>query len=124
MSNAAKLTSAPKAPPKKISVRQINLTKEKAGYTFEGRLVGTALGAPFSKVDEKTGQVFTQQMTFCIFEDKDGSRFKVNQDKGLQTAMIDGLVKEGDVIQVVKLEKVDIGKGHTMNQYDIYALEW
>lgn len=106
---------------KKLSVQKIDLAKQPAGYAFKGKYCGTSQSEPFSKVIK--GEVVTKTLTFAIFEDDKGDRFKVIQDQGLRTALADAMIKENQTIEVVKLDKSDISGGRTMNQYDVFSLE-
>lgn len=108
--------------PRKLTVEKIEIAKQAPGFTFEGKYVGTALSEPFQRVNKETGEIVTKTITFAIFERQDGERFKVAQDAGLRAAMSDALVKEGNLIRVVKLEKVVLKNSRSMNQYDIYAV--
>lgn len=114
-------TEQTKAAPRKLTVTDLKITAQAPGFTFTGKYIGTVLGSPFQAVDKKTGEVITKQIVFCVFEDTTGARFKVARDKGLETALTDAMVNEGDTIKVVKLEKINLKTG-TMNQYDIYAV--
>lgn len=105
---------------KKLSVQKIDLAKQPAGYILKGKYCGTSESEPFEKVIK--GEVVTKKLTFAIFEDEKGDRFKVIQDQGLRTALADAMVKQGQQIEVVKLEKSDISGGRTMNQYDVFDL--
>ncbi|MGE4109025.1 MAG: hypothetical protein AB7F66_17640 [Bacteriovoracia bacterium] len=107
---------------KKLTVRKIDLAKEEPGFEFEGKFMGTATGAPFKQVD-KEGNIIEKTLTTAIFEDLEtAERFSVIQDAGLRTNLSDAMVKEGQAIRVVKLPKVALKGGRTMNQYDIYAI--
>lgn len=106
---------------RKVTVRKINLTEQEPGFAFEGKFLGLATGAPFQAVDPKTNEVYDKSLTSAIFEDDAGERFSVIQDAGLRSAMSDAMIKEGDLIRVVKLPKAQLSRGRTMNQYDIYA---
>jgi len=106
-----------------ISTKNIQLSKKEPGFSFSGKYTGTVQGAPFTEVDQKTGEVIEKRMTFCVFECPNLGRFKVNQDKGLLSAITDAMVVEGDWIEVVKLDKVSLSKGRTMNQYDVFSID-
>jgi hypothetical protein len=107
---------------KKLTVKKIDLANEKTGYAFSGKFIGTVLSAPFKQVDQVTGEIVEKQLTQAIFEDEKAERFSVIQDAGLRSAMGDAMVKEGDKIEVVKLEKSKLKGGRTMNNYDIFAV--
>ena len=123
MSNDTKATPAKSnvATParKKLSAKTTNLSKEQAGFTFKGKYMGLIKGTEFQQVDAK-GEIVTKAMQFAIFENEAGERNMYTADKGLQDALMTALVKEGQTIEVVKCEKTSIGKGRSMNQYDIY----
>lgn len=114
-----KAADASKPVRKKLSAKTINLSKEAAGFTIKGKYVGLVKGQEFSAVDGK-GEIVTKAMQFAVFENDKGERNLYTADKGLQDALMTAMVKEGQAIEVVKLEKTSIGKGRTMNQYDIY----
>jgi hypothetical protein len=109
---------------KKLTVDKIDLAKEPAGFKFEGVYRGETLSAPFNDVDKKTGEIVQKTLTFAMFDYTDGREggFKVIADAGLQAALRDAMIEKGAKIEIVKLEKVSIGKGRSMNQYDIFAL--
>ncbi len=105
---------------KKVSVKKINLAAQPVGFTFEGKLVGFA-HRPYTQLDEKKGELIEKTMTSIIMEDEKGERFAAIADKGLQTALDDSLIKEGMYFRAVKLDKAQLSRGRTMNQYDIFA---
>ena len=123
-SNGTVLNSAVISPTrKKLSVEKIDLANQDAGYSFTGKYIGTSESEPFSKVNEK-GEIITKSLTFAIFERDDNHRFKVIRDAGLNQALSDAMIKEGQKIEVVKLAKTKIkGGARTMNQYDVFGLE-
>lgn len=107
---------------KKISVKSVRLSDMEPGFTFNGKYVGQVLGSPFQAVDQKTGEVVTKQIPSIVMEGPNGERTAYLADTGLRQAFTDAMVKEGQEIEVVKLEKVKLTKGRTMNSYDIFAL--
>ncbi len=107
---------------KKISVTQIKLSDQEVGFTFQGKFKGIVMGQPFSKVDQKTGEVVTANLRLVVMEDENGERIAYVADAGLIGGLEAAMVKEGDKIEVEKLEKVKLTKGRTMNQYDIFSL--
>lgn len=108
---------------KKISVRNVKLSDMPTNFTFRGIYRGTVLGAPFSKVDPKTFEVVTKQLQSVVMEDLEGNRTAYLADMGLTQSLNNAMVQDGSIIEVVKLEKANLSKGRTMNQYDIFALE-
>lgn len=106
---------------RKISVTTIKLSDQPTGYTFGGIYKGIVLGANFQQVDSKTGEVVTKQMRHVVFENN-GNRTAFVADTGLVQTLETAMVKEGDSLEIVKLEKVKLSKGRTMNQYDIFAV--
>ena len=106
---------------KKESVKKINLAQEPVGYVLEGRFKGFVTSEPFKILNEKTGEITEKSLKSIIMEDDKGERFAAIADKGLQSAIQDSMVTEGTWIKAVKLEKASIGRGRTMNQYDLYA---
>lgn len=107
---------------KKLTVTSIEMAKQPAGFTFKGKFLGRTQSQPFQELNEKTGEIVTKTLTFAIFEDDKGDRFKVIQDAGLKSSLDDAMVKEGQAIEVVKLEKKSLKGARSMNQYDIFAL--
>lgn len=107
---------------KKLTTRKLDVTKEDAGFSWRGKWVGFAEGAPFNDVDSKTGELVTKTLTMAILEDDKGERLSVIADKGLQGAINEAMLSVGREYEFVKLEKVKLSKGRTMNQYDIYAV--
>lgn len=108
---------------KKLTVAKVDLANQEPGFSIKGMYVGQVVGAPFKDVDKKTGEVIEKSLTFAVFSNKDGDRFKVIADAGLKSSLLDAMVKEKDLVEIVKLKKESIGKGRTMNQYDIFAIE-
>ncbi len=106
---------------KKISVTKVNLAKQPTGYSFKGKYLGQIQGDPFKRVNTATGEIVEKVMTFTLFETESGDRVTFPADKGLLSALKDSMVKEGQVIMFVKLEKTALSGERTMNQYDIYA---
>lgn len=106
---------------RKISVQTVKLSDMEVGFKFEGKFLGFNKGQPFTTMDKTTGEIITKELNFALFE-QDGSRISYVADKGLLDAINMAGVKDGDKIEVIKLPKASIGKGRTMNQYDIYAL--
>lgn len=108
---------------KKISVTTIKLSDEPKGYTFSGKFVGFTEGQPFQQIDEKTGEIVTKNLRFLVLETlTNGERVSYVADKGLQDAITNAMVTAGQKIEVIKLEKIKLPKGRTMNQYDIFDL--
>lgn len=108
---------------KKLTVAKVDLANQEPGFSIRGMYVGQVIGAPFKDVDKKTGEIVEKSLTFAVFQGTNGDRFKVIADAGLKSALLDAMVKEKDLVEVVKLKKESIGKGRTMNQYDIFAVD-
>lgn len=109
---------------KKISVKTVKLSDQPTGFTFGGRYKGEIIGKPFSVVNEKTGEIEQRTMTQMVFEDPTtNERTSYVADAGLRNAIEQAMVKEGALIECVKLEKVKLTKGRTMNQYDLFELQ-
>jgi len=106
---------------KKLTVTDIRVQDQKTGFEFQGKYVGVVMGSPFKSVDDKTGEVIEKSIAFVIMEKDNGERYKLSRDKGLESALADGIVKENDKIRVVKLDKIKLKRG-SMNQYDVFAL--
>lgn len=104
---------------RKLSAKTVNLSKEPAGFTIKGKFKGLIKGQDFTQVDSK-GEVVTRSMQFAIFENDRGERTMYTADKGLQDALLTAMVKEGQQVEIVKGEKISIGKARTMNQYDVF----
>jgi len=108
---------------RKVSVRQVKLSEQEEGFTFSGIFKGFTAGTTFTQIDPKTGEVNEKQLKSMVLEDKETKeRTAFLADRGLEGAIQDSMVKEGDWIEIVKLEKVNLSKGRTMNQYDVYQL--
>lgn len=116
-----KQTETNKPVRRKISAKTINLSKQKPGFEFGGKYVGLVKGQEFTQTDSK-GEIVTKALQFAVFENEQGERTIYTADKGLQDALTTAMVKEGQKIAVVKCDKAEIGKGRTMNQYDIFAV--
>lgn len=99
---------------KKVSASQIKLADQPVGYEFEGRYVGTNQSTYVDKEGEE------KILHTMIIENESGERTKFLADAGLRTALSDAMVVAGDWFKAVKCEKVNIGKGRTMNVWDIY----
>ncbi len=107
---------------KKISVKQVKLSDMDVGYTFRGKFLQFTKGSPFTEIKKDTGEIVTKELQFALLESDTGERISYVADKGL----IDGFnmagVTQGMKIEVEKLDKVKIGKGREMNQYEIYTI--
>ncbi|MGE0175398.1 MAG: hypothetical protein AB7T49_21625 [Oligoflexales bacterium] len=106
---------------KKISVKQIKLSDMDVGFKFSGKFLQFTKGQEFTTVDTK-GELITKALQFALFEDEKGERISYVADKGLVDAITLAGVTTGQKIEVIKLPKAAIGKGRTMNQYDIFSL--
>lgn len=100
---------------RKMNATQINLSKQRPGFEFEGKYVGLTT-RPFT--DKKTGEEKT--LHSIIVEDADGNRIKALADAGLRTAMEDAMLTAGTWFKAVKCEKTELSGGRTMNQWDIF----
>lgn len=108
---------------KKISTRQVKLSEQEEGFTFQGKFIGIVEGQPYKVIDEKTGEVEYKTLKNAVFEDVDtGDRIAYLADRGLEGALTESMAKAGDLLEIVKLPKVKLTKGRTMNQYDVYQL--
>lgn len=92
------------------------ILKLKVGDEIEGKLIGRTT-AP--TVDKKTGE--ESELTRLFFEKDNGEKFIIFEDGGLRNGLANAMVKEGDYLKIIKLEKSDIGQGRTVNNYDIYV---
>jgi len=108
---------------KKISVKTVKTSDLPTGTEFSGKFLGFTQGQEFKQIDEKTGEIVTKSLRFMVMEDlNSGERLSYVADKGLQDSISTAMVKEGQKIAVIKLDKVKLPKGRTMNQYDIFDL--
>lgn len=96
-----------------------DMLKVKAGEKFRGVYLKKE---NIEVLDKKTGELKpVPRLTFQRAPNSE-AKFFLLADKGLMTALSWCDVKEGDFIEVEKLEKKDIGGGRTVNQYDVYQL--
>lgn len=102
---------------KKVSVLQIKLSDKPKGFELEGKFIGINQQ---DFTDRTTGE--TKPMHSMIIENEKAERIKFLADAGLRTAIADGMIQPGDWFKAVKGDKVEIGKGRTMNQWDVYAV--
>lgn len=107
---------------KKISVTQVKLSDQPEGFTFGGKFVGMTEGKPFFVQDDR-GELKESRLTHFVFEDDKGERTAFVGDKGLVNGFETALVKEGDLLEIVKLPKTKLTRGRTMNQYDIFSVQ-
>lgn len=108
---------------KKISVKTVKLSDMDKGFTFSGKFVGFSEGQPFQQIDDKTGEIVTKALKFLVMESLDtAERISYVADKGLQDGIAAAMVTPGQKIEVIKLDKIKLPKGRTMNQYDIFDL--
>lgn len=99
---------------KKVSVEEINLSKQKAGFVLEGKLVG-------AKEKTFTDEEGEEKKFHTMFvENSNGDRIKFLADSGLRTGLEDAMIVEGDWFRAIKGEKRDIGRGRTQNTWEIY----
>lgn len=104
---------------KKVSLKQVKLSDQPVGFTFEGKYKGLIAGEVFRSIDAK-GEIVEKRLQFAIFE-KGGERHAFVADKGFIDAITMAEIKEGTEFQFVKLGKEKISKGREMNRYDIYV---
>lgn len=98
---------------KKVSAANIKLADQEVGFEFEGKYVGIAT-SPFV---DKEGEEKT--LHTLVIENETG-RVKMLADAGLRMALQDALVTKGDWFKAVKGPKENIGRGRTMNSWDIF----
>lgn len=107
-------TNTPSRAMKKVSASQIKLADKPEGFEIEGKYVGTNEGSYIDKEGEEK-KLFTM-----VIEDKTGNRIKFLADAGLRGALSDAMVVAGDWFKAVKGPKESIGRGRTMNSWDIF----
>lgn len=71
------------------------------------------------KVDKKTGE--ESELTRLFLQKDNGDKIIVFEDGGMRNALANAMVKEGDYVKIVKLEKSSLGGGRTVNNYDIFT---
>ena len=103
---------------KRAAKLSVEIRPFEIGQSFQARWIGrTAM----EKEDAETGEVKT--MHLAVFEEIDTkTRFGVFENYGLRQAISSAMVKEGEAIEVVRLEKAELKGGRTVNQYDVFAL--
>lgn len=101
---------------KKISVPIIKIGDD-------GLLRGVLLGTRTTDImDKETGELKEVSVLMFSPEPESDERFQMLADRGLVNALKWADVKDGDFIEVQKLEKKDLGGGKTVNQYDVFQL--
>lgn len=93
------------------------IIKMEPGQTVEGTLKGKTTG-PW--MDKATGE--EKELTRLHFVRDDGTKFIIFEDGGLRNALANAMIKDGDYIRLQKHEKVPMGGGRTVNQYDIFTV--
>lgn len=107
---------------KKLTTEQIKLSALEVGQALRGKYVGCG---PREITDRETGELKTviQHSWERVDENLKGTghRYSFIEDRGYAMAHADAMVKEGNVVEIVKLEpkKLQVGQ---VNQYDIFAL--
>ncbi len=99
---------------KKVSATQVKLADKAPGFELEGKFVGINQ----SQFVDKEGE--EKVLHTMILEREDGERLKFLADAGLRTAIQDAMIQPGDHFKAVKCDKIDIGRGRTLNQWDIF----
>lgn len=116
-STAAKFNAA-NLKRKKITAEIVKLSEMDAGDSITGIYKGQSK-RPWT--DKSTGEV--KEITQVLFENPENQeRYNVFADAGFLNALSAAGVKENTLIEVVKLEMVDLGGGRRVNQYDIFEL--
>ncbi len=101
---------------KKITMEIVKL---EVGDTLVGRFVAQT---ERDWTDKATGEV--KPLKTLVFENPQTlERQGLFADAGLLLAFEQAIVAQGDLIEIVKLDKAKLANGRTVNQYDIYALE-
>lgn len=70
-------------------------------------------------LDKNTGE--ESELTRLYFQKDNGDKFIIFEDGGLRNSLANAMVKEGDYVKIVKLEKASMSGGRTVNQYDIFV---
>lgn len=96
-----------------------DMLKIKTGEKFRGVFLKKET---IEVMDKKTGELKGVPRLTFLRNPNSEEKFFFLADRGLITALSWCDVKEGDFIEVEKLDKKDIGGGRTVNQYDIYQL--
>lgn len=108
-------TAAPVRNLVKVSAKQIKLADKPVGYTVEGYYVGMNQ----SEYVDGEGEIST--LHTLIIENELKERTKMLADAGLRQALTDGMIVKGDWFKAVKGEKENIGRGRTMNTWDVFT---
>lgn len=88
----------------------------KVGDSVEGTILQKTKSI---RIDQKTGE--ESELTRLFLQKENGEKIIVFEDGGMRNALANAMVKEGDFVKIVKLEKSDIGSGRTVNNYDIFT---
>ena len=89
------------------------------GGSVEGVFIGEKVVG--ERVNEQTGEVKPRAMVFLHAHGDPEAKFQINLTAGLKNALGNSCVKPGDLIKIIRLDKVEMPgkKGQTVNQYDI-----
>lgn len=99
---------------RKVSATQIKLSEKPAGFSIEGKLV------TISKRETVDAEGEVKEMHTMVIETDAGERLKFLADGGIRTQIADCAIMPGDWFKAVKGEKINIGRGRSMNQWDIF----
>ena len=89
------------------------------GGTVEGVIVGEKVVGERS--NSETGEVRDRLMLFMHKAGDSEAKFQINLTAGLKNALANADVKPGDLVKIVRLDKIELPgkKGQSVNQYDI-----
>ncbi len=104
---------------KKLTAKIMKCADLEVGQEVSGTFTGDS-ERPW--MDKESGE--EKMIPQYHFEDPTTKeRFVLFGDAGLRNAMTSAGVQKGDKIAIQKLDKVDLGGGRRVNQYDIYQLQ-
>lgn len=121
MNTAAQTASTTESPFEGFKAKQLNteIIKVAVGEKFVGRYQGAAQ----VEVNDPATPGKKKPMTRFLFESPtDGHRIALNGDAGLAQALEGCGVKQGELVGLIKKDKISLKGGRTCNQWDVYQL--
>lgn len=97
----------------------VEILKLDLGESFIGRLKSVT-DRPW--LDKKASPPVEKMIAQYNFEAPDGSNFAYFGDGGFKNALSTAGIVEGDIIKVIKGEKIGLGGAHTVNTYEVQRL--